>query len=410
MGILEINEPMSQNVQKSNSGQDLSKIRPTDFRFSKTVYLNSYRDESGRGQVYLSVTINRKRTKIPLGIYVRPDHFSKKSKRILSSCKEANDYNLIIGQAEKKANDILVRHRLDDKPISASEFKSKYFSGPSTGNFIEFGLATIKKRSGELSAQTIRTQKGDFGKLTEFKSYIGFGDLDYQLIFDFNHWMSTHLLNKQNTRQKTLKTIRTYVRIALKQGYIAEDPFKDFKISVQKTQKVYLEPDEVKRLEGLYDSGELPTGLQNTLQCFLFCCFCGGVRVSDVKQLNQHNVKGNRLVYVPQKTRSKSTKMVEVPIIDRAKKYMNKEGMLVNSYTNQVMNRNLKRIANLANIDKKVTFHVSRHTFATLFINTGGSAEVLRPLMGHESLKSTMVYVSVTEQAKKEQISRMNNV
>ena len=68
--------------------------------------------------------------------------------------------------------------------------------------------------------------------------------------------------------------------------------------------------------------------------------------------------------------------------------------------SNQVANRFLKEIATAAEIDKTVTFHVSRHTFATHSITLGIPIEVVSKLLGHTSLKNTMIYAKVVDSAK----------
>lgn len=187
-------------------------------------------------------------------------------------------------------------------------------------------------------------------------------------------------------------------------------PFEDFKMKTQKTERTFLTRGEVRKLEELFDKEILSRSHQNTLQCFLFCCFCGGVRVSDVKALNQHNIRGAMLVFSPQKTRETSAELVRIPLTPRAKKYINKKGALVPATSDQVMNRHLKTISEAAGIDKKITFHVSRHTFATLFLKAGGKVEVLMGLMGHQSLKTTMKYIHVTEESKVDQMNLLSNI
>jgi integrase len=96
---------------------------------------------------------------------------------------------------------------------------------------------------------------------------------------------------------------------------------------------------------------------------------------------------------------------VSIPLIDKAVKLIGeREGFDAQNVfrvpSNQVANRFLKEIATAAEIDKTVTFHVSRHTFATNSITLGIPIEVVSKLLGHTSLKNTMIYAKVVDGAK----------
>jgi len=208
---------------------------------------------------------------------------------------------------------------------------------------------------------------------------------------------------------KTLKTLKTYVIRAIKKEQMAQNPFDSYKVKGQKVEMVYLTRREVARLEELYDT-LTDLSLKRTLQSFLFCCFCGGIRVGDLPFLNQHNKSLSEIHYVPNKTRESSSKVIRIPINKKARKHINPAGKIVPTYCSQVMNRHLKTLAQLAEIEKPITFHVSRHTFATLFLQMGGKVEVLKELMGHSAIKSTMQYVHVTDQSKHSQMDAMDNL
>ncbi|MNE42378.1 Tyrosine recombinase XerD [compost metagenome] len=74
------------------------------------------------------------------------------------------------------------------------------------------------------------------------------------------------------------------------------------------------------------------------------------------------------------------------------------------------MNENLKLIAEKAKISKELSFHTARHTFATLFLAAGGNIAVLKELMGHAAIKTTMVYVHIDAEQRKQQMSLMESL
>ncbi|NSW45103.1 MAG: tyrosine-type recombinase/integrase [Bacteroidales bacterium] len=81
---------------------------------------------------------------------------------------------------------------------------------------------------------------------------------------------------------------------------------------------------------------------------------------------------------------------------------------ILRTFTNQATNRMLKRIAILAQIKKNLTFHVDRHTFATISINLNIPLEVIRELMGHRDVKTTLIYAIILDSTKEKEIAKWN--
>jgi site-specific recombinase XerD len=82
---------------------------------------------------------------------------------------------------------------------------------------------------------------------------------------------------------------------------------------------------------------------------------------------------------------------------------VNPSGPIFHTYADPVTNRLLKEVAIKCGIKKRLTFHISRHTFGTLFLERGGRVEVLKELMGHSDIDTTMVYVHMSDKRKTEQ-------
>jgi len=115
-----------------------------------------------------------------------------------------------------------------------------------------------------------------------------------------------------------------------------------------------------------------------------------GLEKSDVKHEEMSN---ETLIYIKKDLYDSVIKQLDI-----------KEGRIFDCYTDQVTNRYLKDIAKLLKIRKTITYHVSRHTFATLFLDKTNDLATLQKLMGHHSIAQTMVYAHVSETKKREQI------
>ena len=111
------------------------------------------------------------------------------------------------------------------------------------------------------------------------------------------------------------------------------------------------------------------------------------------------------LVFIPKKT-SNRQKILKVPLSKIARTFIEvKTGLLFNPVSDQKTNQHLKDIFRFAEINiPKICYQVSRHTFATIFLELQGDAVTLKELMGHSKIDTTMIYVHIHESTKKQKI------
>lgn len=233
-----------------------------------------------------------------------------------------------------------------------------------------------------------------------------------------------------NTIQHILKRFRTLINRAVKLGYISynDDPFNNFRFKWTETKKDRLDSNEIDKLVNL--DLEKDSLLWHTRNCFLLSYYCAGTRPGDLLQLRWGNVQNNRLVFgmgknhknrnlilVPQALtildlyRSESQQAHEYifPFLDNSKPYakaetqeqrdtmssaLKEELFKAISTKNAVINKNLKKLAKMANIDKHITLYVSRHSFAKQAVLTEGvKSTAVKGLLAHSSLKTTENYL-----------------
>ena len=155
--------------------------------------------------------------------------------------------------------------------------------------------------------------------------------------------------------------------------------------------------------------------LEDTLGMFLFACNAGGIRVSDLLQLKWKNFNGTHVTFIQQKTKEQISIKLPVKALQIIEKFREATGSDTNNYIfpfiNPVIhedrifdsissntayaNKNLKEIAVLAEIDKNLSMHVSRHTWATRALRKGIRIENVSKLLGHTSIKTTQVYAKI---------------
>ncbi len=151
---------------------------------------------------------------------------------------------------------------------------------------------------------------------------------------------------------------------------------------------------------------------------FLFSCYTG-LRFQDIKNLRKENfyfevIGGKRQLFlkvIQHKTRSEVT----IPVLSKAEEIINVyykkcNKTIFNVRSNQITNTRLKDIIRAAGIDKNISFHCARHTFATLALDRGVSFDVVSKLLGHASLRTTQIYAQITNENKFFQISKMEDL
>ena len=151
--------------------------------------------------------------------------------------------------------------------------------------------------------------------------------------------------------------------------------------------------------------------LKSVLQYFLFSCFTG-VRFSDLRNLKNSNLfleNGNTIISLRQ---LKTNKPVEIPLGNKAQKYLPEKGQpdqpVFKMYCNQFTNRALKDIMKLAGINKSISFHCARHTFATIALELSGDIAVVSKLCGHTKISTTQIYAKVLDSSKRNVIGLMD--
>lgn len=183
---------------------------------------------------------------------------------------------------------------------------------------------------------------------------------------------------------------------------------------MEKVERDILNERELKTLM----QAKLPSRrLEQVRDIFIFCCFTGLSYIDVQKLSNNHivlGIDGGKWIKIK---RSKTDTMSSIPFLPIAQqitdKYsmgsqLDKDKQLLPVISNQKLNTYLKEIAKLCGIHKKLTFHLSRHTFATtVTLANGVPIESVSKMLGHQSLKTTQIYAKVIDQKLKQDMEML---
>lgn len=378
-------------------------------------YKDHYIKKDGTSSIFLQLHFGKKKVIVTTGISVRPEFFDYDNKSIKKNHHRANDYNLLINQAKARANDILIRYRLMEKTISPENFKREFYNPSNYINFYGWMNQEIEESRGVLSIATIRQRKCILNKLREFKKEATFADINLEYIDGFEKWLKVKKGNNINTRYKNLKILNIYINVAIKKELMQSNPFIHKRLKKGPSNIIYIEKPELKKLIDLYINHKMRYNYHKILHYFLFACMTG-LRISDVKRIKSEMILNDILVIEPVKTKNTTAKIIKIPLTSFAKRLIDDAGqfkvagIIFDTYSDQKTNQYLKDIAKYAGIEKSITFHVARHTFATLFLEETSDLATLQQLLGHSSIMQTMIYAHVSEKKKREQIKKFEEI
>jgi integrase len=225
--------------------------------------------------------------------------------------------------------------------------------------------------------------------------------------------IETKPLSKSSLRNLQQRIVAIFNR-AVKCGKLSTNPFyqmmkADTFSKAKAASKQFLTPDELKLF---MSSQELSPGVAETQKAFVFACLTG-LRISDIRALRWSNIRSNNGTLTLYITQKKTQELNAVPIASTAMAWMPTKGnddKVFHLPAHANVDAAVKRIAKKVGIKKNISFHTSRHTFGTLIQTVTGDIETTKKLMGHKSLKSTMVYADVMTEEKVKAIEHTNDI
>lgn len=358
-------------------------------------------NKKGMALVQVEAYLGRKKKYFSTKVYLKPEQWDNK-KLIVKNHPNADALNRLIYEfvatIEKKELELWQQ----GKRISLELLKNALTTQENNSSFISFFRQEVMNSS--LKDSTKRNHLSTLMLLQEFKKNITFSDLTFELISSFEYFLQLKGYHT-NTIAKHMKHLKRHVNIAINKEYIEiqKYAFRKYKIKTIENKHTHLVPEELERLENLILSGRY-VKLQKSLDAFLFCCYAG-MRYSDFINLSSENfVDINQETWLIYKSVKTGTE-VRLPLyllfsgkgIAILNKYRDNLEDFFHLRDNSNVNKDLIIITRLAGLSKRISFHMARHTNATLLIYNGINITTVQKLLGHKSVKTTQVYTNVMD-------------
>jgi integrase/recombinase XerD len=347
------------------------------------------KDKNGKYPIRIRSTIAGKLKYYKTGINVLETQWDKLKGEVINHPNRHYlnaDINQKISEMEKRFVELsLAGNDVSELP----DENLTYFHG--------YAEALIKKRKQVESPSSIKVKNSRLRKFNDFNSKIKLIDCTPRVLDAFeNHCRK--LGNVENTVSCTMSFVKMIIKAAYRDGTITHDPSRDYKKAKYKDpDRQYLTEAEIAKIAKYIDDEGKHS---NEANWFLFSCYCG-LRFGDVAKFDKSRIDNDRITLRTSKTGA----TVSIKIHARLKTVIDRLGK--NPVSTQKYNAKLKLIATSCEIEKPLSSHIARHTFAVLFLTLGGSMEVLSKLMGHAKQSVTQIYGKIVDKRIDDEVDRV---
>lgn len=321
-----------------------------------------------------------------------------KAKRIVEL--QNNEHGFKANTTRSKMNLIQFVLYLADEQLAKSGNKRSYY----------YTLHSLAKHLGTYAGDKITFAKVDTDFVKGFIAYL-------RTAVNFNYENSKKKpkdeILSQNTQHNLYKKFAWVIRKAMQADILVINPLDKLdnsdKPKPEEGQREFLTIEEIKKLM------ETPCKDDMLKRSFIFCCLVG-LRYSDVKNLFWEDLREDNSGETILRLRIIKTKRYEdFPVSKEALKWLpeergTNEDFIFTLGKNDNSNRKLKRWCTSAGIKKKISFHCSRHTAATLNLSLGVPIETVSKLLGHTKISTTQIYAKIIDKNKREAVHMQDSI
>jgi site-specific recombinase XerD len=395
-----------------------------EARLSILFYGKKTRNESDKIlSIYLRVTINGNRFEVSTQRCVETDKWSSTAGKVKGNTEEVRKTNQYLDNVKQKVYDYQKKILQDGKPFTKETLRLEWYG---LNEHIHSLVEVFTNHNNQMEALIGKdNSKATFGKYRTTldhtisflkwkfqRSDIEISSITYSFITEFEFWLKSVQKCNHNTTIKYISNLRKIINICLKNGWLVKDPFIGFKMTKKEVIREILTEEE---LQTLISKDIQNIRIRQVRDIFIFSCFTGLAYI-DAKRLRRSDIvigiDGERWIYTRRKKTDSPSRIPLLPVVlDIMEVYKDHSQCLNNDSllpipSNAKLNAYLKELADICGINKYLTFHIARHTFATtVTLNNGVPIESVSKMLGHKSIKITQIYAKILDRKVSEDMS-----
>lgn len=381
-------------------------------------------NKMGKCSIKCRITYLHKRYEYATGLFIEPKNWSSGKQKALSPDKGENNYiNTQLSLIESKINQAFLFLQIQGADFTVRDIYNQYAGLKLERNhtILDAFEYHIQKQTKLIGIETTKTSVAKFHQTRKhLKDFLWFNykrkdmalnELKSTFITEFEFFLKTEKLFKPNTIYKTIQRFRQIIKLSISLGYLDKDPFMMHRNSKPKKEVVYLTAEELRRLE---EHKFTIVRIEQIRDLFVFCCYTG-LAFSEMFNLKKKHLlngfDGKEWIIMQ---RQKTQKTISIPLLPKALEVIEKykdsdETYVLPRISNQKFNAYLKEIADVVGIEKNLTHHIARKTFATtILLYNDVPMEIVSELLGHSKITITQEhYGKVVQKKVSEHIQRL---
>lgn len=370
---------------------------------------------AGNMPIYIRITVEGNSKEMTTSRKCDPKSWDQKAEKAIGKGEYIKELNQHLATLKVKVFEARISLIESNKPVTADSIRNILTGKIEKPKMV---LEVFKTHNDQLEAlvdlqyapltikryNTSLKHTRSFIKWKYHKTDIEINKLDYEFITAYEFWFKSVRKCNHNTTMKYIRNFRKIINECLKLGWLPHDPFARFKMSIHEVKITPLSKNE---LTAISDKKFEIERLEQVKDIFLFCCYTG-LAYADVKKLKRTDISlgidGQIWIFT---SRQKTQTPTRVPLLPFAQIIMEKynhnikcinENSVLPVLSNQKMNAYLKEIADVCKINKRLTFHIARHTFATtITLGNGVPIETVSRMLGHKNLRTTQHYAKILD-------------
>lgn len=383
-------------------------------------------NKHGEAPIYLRITINGKRAEIALKRFIdskKWDSKTNKARGTTQEIKKLNSYlDVVKGKIHEHHREMIDRNDV----ITARKLKNRYLGITELNKYI---LECFKDHNDEMykligkeySNSTYKKYCTTNDHLKKYikKEYKVDDLLLNELNLKFIKGFESYLMQNKCSHNSAVKYVKNAMKItnqAVNYEWLDKNPFSLYKTKYKPTNRKYLNEEELKSIE----VKQIKINRLDTIRdIFVFSCYTG-LSYAEIDKLTYNNYStgfdGEEWIMIE---RTKTKIESNVPLLNKPLELIDKykdhpliqdNNRVFPQYSNQKLNSYLKELADICGINKNLTFHMARHTFATTITLTKGvSMESVSAMLGHRNIKTTQIYSKIVNLKVSTEMRKLEN-
>jgi len=370
---------------------------------------------NGQTPIYIRLTIDGERTEFSSKKFIEKGKWSSELAKMKGTTEEARSINSYLDMMRSKVlgAEMTLLHK--EEPVTVENVKSIisgiYKNHRTLVTVFQDHNNKMRELVGKQYARgTLQRFEVTLNHIQNFLSWKNNDDdialikIDHAFITDFEFYLRSVKVCSNNTAVKYVRNFRKIINICLNNDWLEKNPFSKYEGKVYEVDKEFLTEEEIQKI---YSKKFMNKRLEQVRDIFIFCCFTGLAYI-DVQQLRKDHlgigIDGNKWIF---KNRQKTDTRSKIPLLPVAEELIQKyaehpkclnEDRILPVLSNQKMNSYLKEIGDVCGIQKEITFHMARHSFATSVTLTNGvPIESVSKMLGHKSLRTTQHYAKIVD-------------